>query len=421
MTKLDQLAPLRRPNFRRQWIAHSLSVFGDNVAPIALAFGVLAVYKSATTLGIVLAARTVTLIVLVPIGGLFADRLCRSRVMVSCDAVRFLAQGASGLMLLEARPSLALLALLQGLVGAGTGLFEPAAFGLTQETADPTQLQESNALLSLSISGSGILGPLFAGLVISLGSPGIALLADALTYLASMLLLLKIKSSAARHVSGENLLRGLALGWHEIRIRSWVWISLVNFMVFQLVALPAFFVMGPVIAKASLSGAVGWSIISVAVGIGSLVGDVAALSSHVSRPLRRGFGALTLSAPVLILLGAAPNLLALLVPAALFGLAMTHANTMWFTSLHEHIPANAISRVSSYDWLISTALRPLGFSAVGFVVVAFGRTLTMVSAGIIVLAAQCVVLAVPSVRRLGRVLPESARMGAGYPATDGRN
>jgi MFS family permease len=85
--------------------------------------------------------------------------------------------------------------------------------------------------------------------------------------------------------------------------------------------------------------------------------------------------ALYVAAPLLIAAGA---LLPLIVAAAIVGgVGYSISRVLWETVVGEYIPERALSRVSSYDWLGSIALRPIGLALVGPVAVAIGAPLTM--------------------------------------------
>jgi hypothetical protein len=70
-----RLGPLAETQFRRRYLARALSLFGDGLVPVALAFGVLAVDRSPSALGLVLASRFASLVVFLLIAGVIADRL----------------------------------------------------------------------------------------------------------------------------------------------------------------------------------------------------------------------------------------------------------------------------------------------------------------------------------------------------------
>ena len=55
----------------------------------------------------------------------------------------------------------------------------------------------------------------------------------------------------------------------------------------------------------------------------------------------------------------------------------------WETALVRHIPANLLSRVSSYDWMGSLALLPLGYAIAGPLASALGaQHVLLVGSGI---------------------------------------
>jgi hypothetical protein len=65
------------------------------------------------------------------------------------------------------------------------------------------------------------------------------------------------------------------------------------------------------------------------------------------------------------------------------GLTFALFEIWWETALVRHIPADALSRVSSYDWMGSLALLPLGFAIAGPLASAIGaRTVLGVGAAV---------------------------------------
>jgi hypothetical protein len=79
------------------------------------------------------------------------------------------------------------------------------------------------------------------------------------------------------------------------------------------------------------------------------------------------------------------------------------ANAIWHTVLQANVPADALSRVSSYDWLISLVFMPLGFILAGPLAEAIGLDRTLLLAAALSLGANVGVLVVPTIRRMPRV------------------
>src|SRR3954447_26890540 len=95
------LQVLREREFRLVYGAQVVSLLGDGIIPVALAFAVLDLTGSATDLGLVLACRTVPMVGCLLAGGVVADRLSRRRVMIAADVVRLGSQGLLGVLLVS--------------------------------------------------------------------------------------------------------------------------------------------------------------------------------------------------------------------------------------------------------------------------------------------------------------------------------
>ena len=147
---------------------------------------------------------------------------------------------------------------------------------------------------------------------------------------------------------------------------------------------------------------------------GSLVGAALALRVRPRYPLRASF---------LVIVFVSGALLALVppLPAAAVGLAcafmfggIQYGNAIWDTVLQQHVPRQAISRVSSYDWMISLVFMPLGYTLAGPLADAVGRDATLAAAAALSAVANVGVLAFASVRNLERLDREPAD-AAGEP------
>ena len=121
---------LRLREFRLLFAGHGVSVFGDRMVAVALAFAVLELGGSASEVGLVLAASWVPAVASVLVGGVISDRVSRQTVMVSADLLRVASQGAMATLLISGAAEIWMLAALAGVTGAGTGFFSPAATGL---------------------------------------------------------------------------------------------------------------------------------------------------------------------------------------------------------------------------------------------------------------------------------------------------
>lgn len=392
---------LRLPDFRLAFGAALVSLLGDGVVPVALAFAVLDLTGSATDLGIVLAARTVALVSSLLAGGVVADRLGRRRVMIAADLARLTAQGAIGLLLVSGNATIPEIAVSQALLGAASGFFNPASSGLLPRVAGG-QLQQANALLGMARAVSSIAGPAIAGALVVATGPGEALLIDAASYGVSALLLARVRPDPRSQPAagpGPGFRSDLRAGFHEVRSRTWIWASLLTFSVLNMVA-SAFPVLGALQAKRHLGGAGAWAAILTARAAGGLVGATTLLRFRPRRPLLAAIVACA-AAPVPTLVLAIPAPLAVLVAVALVsGIGPTLFNALWETTLQQEIPEYARSRVSSYDWFGSLALQPIGYALVGPLAGAVGVSAALYLCGAVELGLMAVLLTVRDVRTL---------------------
>src|SRR5438874_760584 len=238
---------LRLRDFRRVFWAQLISTVGDFFVPVAIAFAVLDLTGSVSDLGFVLFARILGQVLLFLAGGVWADRLPRQQVMVASHVVRFFSQGLLGLLLVSGHAQVWELIALQLLHGAATGVFRPAASGLTPQLVPSEQLQAANGLMYLTLSVGGIVGPGVGGALVATVGAGWALLGDAATFALAAVLLARIRPLGYTPRPRESFWQELAGGWREVRSRTWLWASIVDFAAFQMIYLATIMVLGPLV------------------------------------------------------------------------------------------------------------------------------------------------------------------------------
>jgi MFS family permease len=114
----ESLQVLRLREFRLLYLGQAVSVFGDRMVAVALAFAVIELGGSASAVGLVLASGTLPLVASVLIGGVVADRTSRRAVMVAADLVRVASQGTMAVLLIAGAAEIWMLAVLAGITGA---------------------------------------------------------------------------------------------------------------------------------------------------------------------------------------------------------------------------------------------------------------------------------------------------------------
>jgi hypothetical protein len=289
---------------------------------------------------------------------------------------------------------------------------------LPQTLSHPDRIQSANALRGLSISMSSVLGPALAGVLVATVGAGGALLFDAATFAVSILFLLRlhgVRPVEPGEAEEPGFLAGLRGGWREVRSRTWVWAFLAALAVYHVVVLPSIFVLGPVLADAELGGASRWGVVVAAFGAGAVVGDLILLRWRPRHALRVSAACLVLASAQPLFIGSGlgvPGIAALEVVA---GIGVTGFFALWETSLQEHIPGHALSRVASYDYLASAGLMPIGLAIAGPVSEAIGLQATLLGMSAIGMPFGLVLLSL----RVVRTLPRGSAPAEPVPAAGG--
>jgi MFS family permease len=399
MSRSRRLGALEEREFRRFFIGQSASLLGDGMVGVALAFAVLDLTGSVSDLVFVMTARSLPMVAFLLVGGVFADRLSRRAVMVTADLLRFASQGLAATLLISGHARVWELVVLQAIGGAATAFFNPSLTGLTPALVSPARLQQANVLRGISAAAGGIVGPALSGLLVATAGAGWALGADSLSFVISAVFLAQLRLPAHDRLPAQAFLRDLRDGWNAFRSRTWLWVGVLAACVGNMMA-AAFFVLGAAIAKQSLGGAGAWALIMSAFGIGSFAGGLLALRLRPRRPFLASFvGYLPFGFPTLILALHAP-VVVIAASACIAGGGLMIGNSIWETTLQQHIPAASLSRVTAYDWFGSLAFQPLGNALVGPVSGALGIYPTLWLAGFAIVGVNAAALATPSIRQV---------------------
>jgi MFS family permease len=392
--------PFARREFRLLFLARSTSFFGSAIAPVAIAFAVLDLTGSATDLGLVLAARVVPQILFMLVGGVWADRLPRNLVMVASDLVTGTTQATTAVLIITGSAELWHLIVLQAIGGTAFSFFFPASTGLIPQTVEAPLLQQANAALRMALNAASISGAALGGFLVAAVGPGWALAIDAGTFFVSAGFLGVMRVARDERLHATNFLAELREGWHEFSSRTWLWVIVLAFGFLNAAETGAFNVLGPLVAREELGGAGAYGGLLAAEAVGLVLGGLIALRFRPARPLLVGCAAMAGLPPVLILLALGAPLPVLLIAALVMGIGIETFSVLWDTSLQQHVPQQALSRVSSYDALGSFVFIPLGQIAAGPTADLVGRDRALYLAAAIVTVSILAMLATTDIRRL---------------------
>jgi MFS family permease len=392
--------------FRLLFAGQVLSLIGDRVMLVALPFAVLEAGGDLEAVGLVVAAELVPFLLFALVGGVISDRGDRRRILIVSDVARLVIQAVGGGLLVAGAATPLTLGLLAALYGAADAFFQPAFTGLLPQTVShPGQLQAANALRGLSFSVSSVAGPTLAGVLVGVIGAGAALLFDAASFAVSVACLVRLRpvvAAAATEESPPPFLAAMRAGWREVRSRRWIVAGLGAMCAYHGIVLPAVYVLGPVTIADRLGGPGAWAAVVVSFGLGSILGDLLLLRFRPRHALLVAGIALVGASCQAAVYGSGLGLVGTCVLQCAAGVGVTLFFTLWEVSLQEHVPGEALSRVSSFDYLAATALMPVGTAVAGPVAAALGTQTTLLAMSAVGVACALAFLAVPEVRALPR-------------------
>jgi len=403
-------APLRDARFARLFAARFISPFGSQLTAIAMAFAVIELTGDPVDVATVVFAQTASFALVVAFGGALADRWDRRRVIVGAESAAGLVQATTAALLFSGDAQVWQLACLAAANGFSLALAMPAIVGLVPRVVARPLLQRANALLSFAhsaafLAGGGAAGAIvaFAGGGSNVRGAGIAIGVDALSFFATALLVVGVRAeplARSESAPAPSLVRELREGFSEFVAHRWLWTIVAQWTVVLTGYLAGLHVIGPIVAERSLGGAAAWGQVAASLGLGLVVGGLAALRLRVRRPMLVGtLFVFTFATPLALLAIEAPvRWVAAGAFAAGFGGELF--SVLWATSLQTHVAPDKLSRVSAYDTLGSIGLAPLGQLGAGVLVGAIGAPATLWACVALVVVPTSLVLLVPEVRRL---------------------
>ncbi|HEY8547614.1 MAG TPA: MFS transporter, partial [Acidimicrobiales bacterium] len=317
--------------------------------------------------------------------------------------------------LLLGDPSLGVLMLLAGVLGAGQAFGAPAMNTVVPSIVPPERHQPVNAMASIAAAIGESLGPAIGGLLVATVGAGWAIAFDGGTYLFSAWCIAGLRMTHEQRASTTGFLAELREGWDAFRSRTWIWVVVVQFAALHLLVLPAFLVIGAVVADDQLGGSRSWGLAMGAMGVGMVIGGLVMIRYRPQRLLLVGVVALTSLAVPLAALALTAPLPVVLAATLVSGVSMPMFETAWLTSLQHHVEPEALSRVSAYDWFGSVATLPVGYAIIGPLSSVLGDGGALWLAAAVWVVASAVVVAVPAVRHL-RVGPGTEDLPVAAPA-----
>ncbi len=386
---IPALRPLRFRDFRLLWTGLAVSLVGDGMWLVAIAFQVIALDGGPVQLSLIATTYSLGLVGFMLPAGVVADRLPRRLVMFSADIVRAFTVAAIGVLSLTGTLELWHMAIGGALIGAGEAFFIPSYTALLPRLLPEDELLAANGLEGmLRPLAQQAAGPLLGGVVVAVLEPGAAILGATGTYLISAGCLAAMRVSSGPDRSAHErptAVADLVEAARYVKRTPWLWATLVYACV------AVFFLLGPlevlapfVIRDRAGGGSAEYGILLACFGAGAAIGALAISSRSMPRRYLSvmlwlwGAGTLPLA-----VLGIANELWIMCAAVLIVGATESAATVIWGTLLQRRVPDGLRGRVSSLDFFVSLALLPASMALAGPAAEAFGLTAVFVAAALI--------------------------------------
>ncbi|HCB07424.1 MAG TPA: MFS transporter [Nocardioides sp.] len=393
--------PLRHAPFRWLLSGTTVNLLGGGIAPVALAFAVLDLGGGASELGLVVGLYALADVGAVLFGGVLGDRLPRTVMLQGSAAAAAVVQGLVAASLIGGWSSIPLLAVLGMANGCLSALGGPSSSAITQQTVPAALLQRAISWRRIAQNVALIIGSGVAGLlVVGVGS-GWALAFDALTFALAALLFSRIRVAPAPVPAREGLWGDVAEGFREVLRHTWLWLLILQALLYHLFYGGAQSVLGPIVVGDSL-GRPAWGWALSAMMLGFVIGGVVTLRWRPRHALFVGTCFLSLTAAFPLAMAWSDSLLVVLIGAWLHGFGLEIFSVGWDLSIQEQVAPDKLARVYSFDMIGSFIARPVGLSLTGPLAVLVGPRTWLTIVGVVILASVLVALTSTDVRRLQR-------------------
>jgi len=402
-TKGNLFTPLRHRDFRVLWLGMSVSLIGDGILLVAIAWESYVLWNAPAALSIVGIAMTIPTIAFLLLGGVVSDRHDRRIVMLLADGLRAAAVAVIAVLVFAGALRFWELVALVALYSVGTAFFTPAFESIVPQLLPADELPAANSLDQfVRPVAMRLAGPVIGGALVAVGA-GLAFAVDAVSFAASLAAVIAIpKLLPAAGAPLGSTRTALRQGFRFVRRRVWLWGTLVSAAIAYLVFMGPTEVLLPFVVKNDLhASARTLGVVLAAGGVGAVGAAIfMGQRGHPRRDVTVMYATWTLATLAVAGYGLATAAWQLMVACLVFNALEAAGTIVWATIKQRHVPGSMLGRVSSLDWLISIGFLPLSFALTAPVAAAVGARATLVGAALIGGAVTLGALFLPGMRSI---------------------
>ena len=394
------ISSLRQRNYRLFFFGQLVSIAGTWMQTVAQSFVVLDLTHSGTQLGLTSAARFLPMFVFGPLGGVFADRMDRRRVLYVTQALSGLLAGVFAVTVGTHSIRLWIVYLLALALGFVNVFDNPARQSFISEMVSTGDLPNAVTLNSVAANMARVFGAALGGVIAAAIGLALCFTFNALSFGAVLVSLAAMRTSElfpAERVSRQK--KQVRQGLRYVRNTPELLIPLLMIAVVGTLAWE-FQVSLPLMASEVFHGGAGsYGVMASVMGGGAVVGGL--ISAARARPRARALCLAAIGWGIAILAAAVAPSFALELAALVFvGYGSITFNSLAKTTLQLAAKPEMRGRVMALWALAWMGSTPIGGPIVGWTGQAIGARWALVIGGVATLA--CGVLALPALTRIDR-------------------
>jgi MFS family permease len=397
------ISSLRQRNYRLFFFGQLISVAGTWMQTVAQSFLVLDLtHNSGTQLGLTTAARFLPMFIFGPVGGLFADRLDKQRVLYVTQTLSGLLAGAFAVLIATGSIRLWIVYLLALALGFVNVFDNPARQSFISEMVSARDLPNAVTLNSVSMNMARVFGAALGGVLAAAIGLAWCFACNGLSFAAVLISLVAMHKSELFRAKRLPREKGqVRQGLRYVRSTPELLIPLVLIAVVGTLAWEFQVTLPLMASKVFHGGAAAYGVMASVMGVGAVVGGL--ISAARPRPRARALCLAAIGWGIAILAASAAPTMALELAALVFvGYGSITFNSLAKTTLQLAAKPEMRGRVMALwalAWLGST---PIGGPIVGWVGQAAGARWSLVIGGLPTLV--CGILALPALSRIDRRL-----------------
>lgn len=382
----------RQPDFLKLWGSQAISKIGSQISFIALpATAILTLNATPGQMGVLTAMSSLPPILLGLQSGAIIDRRARRPIMIATDvgsAVLLVCVPLAWFLNALTIELLYLIAFLTGALALISSVAHQAVLPLVVERKD---LVDANSKMALMSTVAEVTGPTIAGVLVRLLTAPIALLADAMSFLGSALLLSRLRvkeltpsSPDPRRRIWRDISEGMQMAIGESRLRALIGSrALLNFFNAMLETVFILYIIRELNIGVAMLGII-FSIGSIGFLVGALLPDRMARRLGVGPTMVVGIAVVAVSDLIVPFAGGTSVVVIVLLMIAqfFFGLGLTVFNVHQASLRQALVPLEYLGRVGATIRVLADGLTPLGALLGGVMGAAFGLRETLILAAL---------------------------------------